>query len=508
MATDDNNKQPATAADEPEQDVYSGVRWSALSKYGAQGMQFVVSIVLARLLAPEYFGLLAMATVVTGFLRAFRMLGFGSAIVQRKEVTGELLSTLFWVQLAVCILVALLTLGIAPVAGWLYQDGRVPPIIAVLSLNLIFSGFTMVPSAILNRQMAFNKLAVREIGGVLINGGTAVTLAVLGYGVWALVWGTLAGSMARAVLLNVVCPFRPRFVFDHRGFKESMSFGLNLTGASFFEYFTKKSDSFLIGLFLGATPLGFYSLAYRLMMLPNEAIGGVVSRVLFPAFSRMQGDSERLTRAFLRACGAIAFMAFPMMAGLALLAQPFVELVLGGKWLPAVPLLWILAPMGALHALWAPTKQLLIAKGHTHLYVRFVMFRGALFVLSFLAGLPWGITGVAAAFAITCALCTVASFILVIHLLPPLTRSDVVNALRPYAIGTAVMSGFVSLAHWGMVSFAVPPLATFVLSVAVGMAVYFAFGVITRYRAIDDLLLLIPQPVTARVHRLAPWLVR
>lgn len=174
----------STQHDEQEMDVYSAVRWSALSKYGAQGMQFVVSIVLARILAPEYFGLLGMATVVTGFVKVFKNLGFGSVIIQRKEIDDKLLSTLFWVNLGVCILITGVLLGLAPLAAMMYSDPRVTALVMVLSLNFIVTGFSTIPSSLLQRRLQFKKLAIREVGGVIVSGATAITMALLGFGVW------------------------------------------------------------------------------------------------------------------------------------------------------------------------------------------------------------------------------------------------------------------------------------------------------------------------------------
>ncbi|MFG0331833.1 MAG: MOP flippase family protein, partial [Maioricimonas sp. JB049] len=367
MATTTDNPKPAK---KPKEDFASSVRWSAFSKYGAQGMQFVISLVLARLLAPEYFGLLGMATVITGFVKIFKSLGFSSAIVQRKQLSDDLLSTLFWVNLGVCLLVATVVLGISPLAAWMFNDPRVTPIVAVLSINFVFAGFTMVPSALLQRRMEFKKLAIREIGGVLAAGLTAIPLAWLGWGVWALVGSTLASSFAQMVLINLAVPFRPRMVYDRQGLSECLKFGLNLTGYNIFNYFSRSADNLIIGLFLGPAALGYYSLAYKLMRVPRDSVTMVVTRVLFPKFSKLQDDDERLADLYLRANGAIAFITFPMMAGLVVLAEPFVQVVLGEKWLPAVPAIWILASLGAIQAIWSTVGQILLAPGRTDLQLR------------------------------------------------------------------------------------------------------------------------------------------
>jgi O-antigen/teichoic acid export membrane protein len=487
-----------------EMDVYSGVRWSALSKYGAEAVHFAVSITLARLLAPEHFGLLGMAMVVTGFVRIFRQFGFKAAIVRRKQISDELLSTLFWVNLAICVIVAGIVVAIAPLAALLYGEPRVTAIVAVLSLNFVLAGLKTVPMALLERRMAFDKLAVREVGAIIVNGGTSITLAVLGYEVWALVWGTLAGAAAQVVLINAIHPFKPRLVFDRAGLNECLSFGLNLTGANFFNYFTHSSDKLIIGMFLGPMALGFYTLARRLVLMPVDAITNVMSRVLFPAFAKMQDNDDRLARAYLRVCEIIGFVTFPIFAGMVVLAEPFVHVVLGDKWLPAVPLLWIFAPTGALIAFWKPTSHLYTAKGHASWYMRLCAIRGVTFVIAYLFSVNWGTPGLAVAFAMSYVIFFTISFRLACRAVPSLTARRLLAALRPYVAATAAMSVTVFLALLTLRQLDDRPVIHLAGGVVCGVVVYGAIALAFRLSASRDLLRIVPL---ARRSRLAAWIV-
>ena len=499
---------PDSKHDNPKMDVYSGVRWSAVSKYGAEGVHVVVSLVLARLLAPEYFGLLGMAMVVTGFVKVFRNLGFSSAIIQRKKTSAELLSTLFWVNLGVCLLVAAVVVGISPAVSLMYNDPRVGPIVAVLSVNFVFAGFTMIPTALLTRQMAFNKLAVREIVAVFVNGATSITLALLGFKVWALVWGTLAGSLTRMVLINLLCPFRPRLAFDRGGLKECLGFGLNLTGFSIFNYFARNADNLIIGIFLGPVALGYYALAYKLMLMPRDAVTNVVTRVLFPAFSKMQDDDERLANAYLRVCGAIAFVTFPMMAGLAVVARPFVEVLLGDKWLPAVPVICILAPVGALQSIWGPAGQVCLAKGRADLYFRLGLAGGLLFVCSFFVGLPWGIVGVASAYALTCLVWLPTWWWFAFRLVRGLTLRRLFRAILPYALASAAITLVVPICRWALSISGTPTPLALILCIITGVVTYAAILVAVRAPAIQDVVRLLPGSLAAHVELLVPRAAR
>lgn len=490
------DEPPLRKPKKPKMDVYASVRWSALSKYGTQGMQFAISMVLARLLAPEYFGLLGMAMVITGFVQIFKNLGFNSAIVQRKQLSHDLLSTLFWVNLTVCLLMGLVVLGIAPLAALLYDDNRVTPVIAVLAVNFVFAGFTMIPSALLQRRMEFKKLAIRELGGVITAGLTAVPLAYLGWGVWALVASSLTSSAAQMVLINLAVPFRPRFVFDRIGLSECFRFGINLTGFNFFNYFARNADNLIIGVFLGPVALGYYSVAYKLMLLPRDSITSVITRVLFPAFSKMQDDDDRLANAYLRACGAIAMITFPMMIGLAVLADPFVRVVLGEKWLSAVPLIWILAPLGAIQSLWNTAGQLFLAKGRADLHFRLGVIGGILFVCSFLAGVPWGVTGVALAYAVAC-LCWIPFwFKVAFSLVGPLSLRLFARTIRPHVANSIIMGASMLLVQLIFDLYELNSSAALALNVPTGVLLYGMLVVRCKSAVVDDLVKLAPSSLS------------
>lgn len=508
-----NGQDASTAAGEglgaspvrSQMDVYSAVRWSAFSKYSAQGMQVVLSIVMARLLAPEYFGLLGMATVITGFVKVLGDLGFQSAIVQRKTVSHELLSTIFWANLAVCTVLAVILVAISPLAAAMYRDPRVAPILAVLSLNFVFSALAMIPSALLTRQMAFDKLAVREVAAIMVQGATAIPLALLGWGVWALVAASLASSTAQMLLINLIYPFRPRLTFQRQTLQECLGFGLNLTGFSIFNYFARNADNLIIGVFLGPIALGYYALAYRLMLMPRDSITQVLTRVLFPAFSRMQDDDDRLRGSYLRACGAIAFVTFPMMTGMAVIAKPLVHGLLGEKWLPAVPVIWILAAVGAIQSVGSTVGQLYLAKGRADWLFRWGVSAGALYVLSFVIGIPWGIIGVALAYALTNLLLSYPLFAIPFRLVRGLHLRDLVIELWPYTWCSLSMAMFVLSAERLLNAAGIPPTAIVMICIPIGALAYSVLALWHKPPALGDCARLAPagiQPYFARARRL------
>jgi PST family polysaccharide transporter len=483
-------------------DVAGAVRWSAASAWGGQAIQFVISIVLARILLPQDYGLLAMAVVFIGFLSIFTTMGFGPVVIQRREVSNSLLNSLYYATVVFAGCMAIVTTAAAPLCAWIYRDPRVMSVMAALGISFLLSAPGVIPSAQLNRQMKFGRIAVAELASVVINGAVAISLAVTGWGVWALVIGSQAGATTGTVLYHVLAHWRPRLIFHLSEVRIALNFGANVTGFSVVNYFARNADQFIIGAFLGAGPLGFYSLAYGIMLKPRDAVTGMLMRVLFPAFSRMQDDDERLKAAYLRACGAIAFVTFPMMLGLLAVAQPFVQVVLGEKWLPAVPLICLFAPLGAIQSVWSGVGNVFLAKGRADWYFRWGAAGATLFICSFLAGLPWGIFGVALSYTLTCAIWSVVSFWIAFKLVNNLSVWDLAKTLQIYAVGAGAMALLVMLCRFALVSLSIAQPVVLLACIAVGVVSYAMIAFVLWPPAAADLLRLTPKPLAALIRRL------
>lgn len=379
----------------------SGLKWSSLSQLGRQGMQFVTIALLARLLNPDDFGLMGMATVVTGFIALFKDLGTASATIQQQELSPSLLSGLFWVNAAIGLLAAALLYFCAPVLAIFYQEPRVMPLLQFLSCTFIISGLGTLHQALLQRELAFARLAQVELVATLSGAVVGIGAALAGQGVWSLAYQTLAMTTVTTTLAWVVLRWRPSLSFNLQELRGIASYSLNLTGFNLFNYFARNADYLLIGRYLGAVELGYYTLAYRLMLYPLQNIASVVARVMFPVYSRLQDDNPRFRRTYLRIAGAIALVTFPLMLGLLALATPFVQVVFGETWQPVVILLQILAPLGMAQSIVTLIGSIYQAKGRTDWLFRWGLVASTLFVLAFVVGLRWGVVGVAVAYAIT-----------------------------------------------------------------------------------------------------------
>lgn len=471
-------------------DTYAAIRWSAASKYGAMLVQFAVSLLLARLLAPEYFGLLGMATVVTGFAKTLKSLGFNAVIIQRKDMDHALLSTLFWGNLAFCSLVTILLILASPIASWIYQDSRVAPLVAVLALNIFLNSFCTVPSSLLVRKLEFKKLAVREIGGVVASAIVGVSFALADFGVWALVFSTTASSLTIVVMLNVVEPFWPSLTLDRTRLKECLKFGLNITGYNIFSFFSKNADNLIIGVFLGPLALGYYSLAYRFMRLLRDSVSRLISRVLFPKLSELQDDDNKLAKAFLRTVCGVALFTFPAAIGLALLAGPLVEAFLGTKWMPAVPAISSLAIVGAIQSLTVLSGPIYLAKQRADWMFRWGIVVSIAYVLAFLLGVNWELNGVAWCYMVANVILVVPEFMIPFKLVDGLTMRRLLMALAPFVFATIVMTVVLAPISF-FVNRSIGPEYGLGISMAVGAFTYITTMMFLRPPAVDDYLMLV-----------------
>ena len=400
------NKPPKPPAIEisdynKQTNVYSAVRWSAASKYLGQAIQYSVSFIMAAILAPELFGLLGMAMVFAGFAKNLANLGFRPVIIQRRDVDKKLLSTLFWINSAFAGLMSLGLAILSPVLSWSYQDERVWPIMAVLALTIFINSFATIPSALLQRKLEFSKLAIREIGAAVVSGVVGISMALMGTGVWALVSATVSTSIANVLFLNLAEPFRPEWTIDKKRLMESVNFGINITGFGVFNYFSRAVDVLIIGIMLGPVSVGLYSLALRFMNMPRDSITSVVTRVLFPKMAKTQEDDSRLARFYTRSIHAVSLAAFPMMFGISSVADSFVRCLLNSSWDEAIPIIQILAPIGAMNAVTVVSNQVYLAKGQSSLMLKLGIFDAIIMVISFFVGVNWGLIGVAVSYAFT-----------------------------------------------------------------------------------------------------------
>ena len=377
-----------------------GITWTIASQLARLLITLVVTVILARLLSPKDFGLIAMVAVFSNFFAMVNDMGLASAIIQKSEVTEEELSSAFWVNFLEGLAVTVVFLALAPVIAGFYSKSVLKPIIMVMSILFTISSLGMIQSALFSKRMDFRTLAIVEIVAVASGGGVAVAMAATGFGVWSIVSQSLVGSFVLAVLLFVLSGWKPRLLLRWKPIKGLLGYGLPLMGFNFLSYFIRNLDNLLIGKYLGASQLGYYDIAYRSLMFPLINISTVFGRVMFPALSHLEDDKARVRSAYISATRYIAVVTFPLMAGLAVLAPQLVRVMLGAKWERAIFLIQVLALVGGLQSLMYAQGWIYLSQGRTGVLFVVGIIVGPVYAGSFIAGLHWNVEGVAVAYAI------------------------------------------------------------------------------------------------------------
>ena len=372
---------------------------------GAQAVKFVLQLVstavLARLLTPNDFGLIAMVAAFTGFVSLFNDLGLSMATVQRQHITHDQVSTLFWINVALSLLFMLLAAVVAPAFAWFYGEPRLTLITLATAATFIFGGLTAQHTALLRRQMRFTPLALIEIASLAAGITTAITLASLGFGYWSLVAMTAAAAAATMLLTWLSSGWKPGLPKRRSGVRPMLAFGGSLTAFNFLNYFTRNADNVIVGTMLGAPTLGIYSRAYNLLMLPISQINDPIGGVAMPALSRLQNDPAGFRRYYVRAIQTLAFATMPLVLFCFVATDAIILTILGPQWTDAVSVFRWLALGAFVGTINFAPGWLCVSLGRANRQLYWAILSAPLAVLAFFVGAHWGVDGVAAAFSVS-----------------------------------------------------------------------------------------------------------
>ncbi len=370
----------------------------AAATLSSQGVVFVIRLVvtsvLARLLSPMDFGLVAMATPLVAFVILFEDLGLSMATVQRNELSEGLVIRLFWVNVLAGFGLTVVTILCAPLVSLFFHDGRLTAITMALGSAFIIGGLGAQQRALLIRQMRFGFLSRLQIAAVTASALCAIAAALLGFGYWSLVVLTLTNTLIVSIGVWLVPQFTPRLTRSLRGAGDSIRFGLNYTGVGVLEFFARNMDNVLIGRYWGATELGYYSRAYSLLLQPLYRFHAPIETVVIPGLSRLQDDEARYGRYYLKALATMSTMALPAIVALMIVSKDVVAVFLGPQWTAAVPLFAILGVTALLHTTYLTLAWLFVSQGRTGAQLRWSLISVPVTIAGIAAGLPLGGLGV------------------------------------------------------------------------------------------------------------------
>ena len=380
--------------------VVRGVLWSSLQSWGSRVLALVILILLARMLEPDDFGLIALASVYISFISIFVEQGFGDALVQYVDITSEHLDTAFWTSIFFSALLTLGTVVFADLIGALFREPQLSGIVQWLSLSFIFVALSSTQQAILRRELRFKELALRTMLAAAVGGFAGFGAAFAGYGVWSLVVQTLITSLTGTVVLWRVSDWRPGFRYSVAHFRALFEFGSNIIITNIANFFNRRLDDLLIGFTLGTTALGYYTIAYRLIQVLTQVFTAATTAVAFPAFSRMQHDAERLKRGFMQAISLTSLIAVPAFVGVSVLAPEIVLAVYGDQWRDSIPVMRVLPFIGIVHVILYFHSALLVARGKPNWRMGLALLHTVANVLFFAISVRWGIVAVASAYVL------------------------------------------------------------------------------------------------------------
>ena len=449
----------------------SGMVWSLTQRWSSQVLASVVFVVLARLVAPKAFGLIAIAGVFVAFANVFLGSGFAQAVIVQRPLRKDHVDTAFWTNTGLGGLLAVIGVGIAPLYAHLEGNSEVSPVLMALSLDFLIGALGGIPEALLTRELEFRRLSIRTFVSNVIADVLGVVLAFSGAGVWALVVQTLSQTAIDTAILWVVSPRKPGMHVTKVAFDDMRDFGLNNIGLNGFNLLNRQSDNFLIGTYLGATKLGFYAVAYQILNLFEDAFVNTTQVVMFPIFAAVSGDRKRLERSFEMASRATAILAIPAFVGLALVSRQMIPLLFGHKWNSAVPVAQVLSFIGIVHALTQFNGQVCKAVGKAGIVLRFSVLNTGANVIGFFVAVHYGIFWVAVAYVARGWLLYPLS-ILMVKIAVGLDVGYHVRGFVAPVLATTVMAGAVGLfEHESHDWSAIPRL---IVTVLVGTVVYVA----------------------------------
>ncbi len=435
-------------------------------------LQMGTQLVLARLLDPAQFGLIAMVAPVLGLVIAISECGFGQAIVQRSDLTHPQLSSLFWISAGMGGALTLLAVLCAPLVAAFYAEPRTQWVTVALAGLILLSSVTLVPMALLNRQMRFTVLAAIEVTGIFLGVASGIASAWMGAGYWALVIMQTVNCATVTTLAWACCHWRPGRPAMAPGVGALIRFGAHILGSNLATYLSTSADQVIVGAVNGKVALGLYDRSYNLVVKPLMQLMAPASRVAVPLLSRLQDAPERYGRAYLMMLQLTTALCVPGLLAAGIAAEPLILLLLGPKWLAMAPVFFWISLGGVVSALSASTYWLFTTQSRSAEQMRFSVIVAVISVMAFGLGSLWGVVGVARVSALSFMFVQTPLLVLAATRRGPVTLGMVLRALLPLtAAGLAAAAVAV-----GVVRYAVGPpwlvlAATFTLAYAVFLLV-------------------------------------
>lgn len=412
--------------------------YTGASSFSGFGIRIVTTAILARMVLPEHFGLVMMITAITAIADQLREMGLSSATIQRKDISHEEVSNLFWLNVGVGVLVGLVMCASAPLISAYYREPRLTAITQVLSLNFVFGGLLVQHQALLTRQLKLGYTSLIRVVVTLISTLIAIGLAAQNYGYWSLVWREVIQSGLLAVGMWICCRWVPSLPSLHTNIRNLVGFGVNLTAANIVGTIASAADRFLIGRFWGPGPVGVYRQAFQLISSPTDQLLSPLYQVTQPALSLLQSDARRYAGFYCKVLKVVCSLTMPLSVFVAIYSDEVTLLLLGPKWMEAAPIVMIISIGTFIKQAIGSTAFIPVSRGDSRTYLTLTVLRNVVAVIAMCVGVQWGIKGVAIAEVITIYLLIVPTLRLNLRGSPVTFRAFITTLARPAVCSLAV----------------------------------------------------------------------
>ena len=447
--------------------VISSLFWKSLERGGVSGVQFIVQIILACLLLPEDYGVIALIVVFISISQTFVQSGLGTALIQKKEVTDEDYSSVFYLTLVVALVFYGILFLVAPFIAAFYNQPLITPVLRVLGLTLFFGAVNTIQNAVIARNFQFRKLFISSLGAVLLSGVVGVAMAYAGYGVWALVGQQLTSIIALCAIMWLTVKWRPKLLFSLTRVKELFSFGWKLLVSGLMDVTYNNLSSLVIGKLYPVSMLGYYTKGQEFPNVLVANINSSIQAVMFPAYAKCQDNRPQVKQIMRRALVTSSFLVFPAMAGLAAVAEPLVILLLTEKWLVAVPFLQIFCAVYALWPIHTANLQAINALGRSDIFLKLEILKKIVGLSMLAVTIPIGIYAMALGMVVTGIIATLINSY-PNRLLLEYSFTEQWKDLMPALILSLVMCGVT----YGVLFLGLSTWATLILQIVIGVIVY------------------------------------
>lgn len=375
--------------------TFWGAIWNSLSSVSLTGVNFVITAILARLLSPNAFGLMGMIQTAIVLINMMNQFGLGPAIIQGKNLNQDRLSSLFWFNMLIGLIMSVFVYFSSSLISAFFGEPELIFLLKLISMVFFIVSIAFVQQNMLKKEMRFKELFNINLISTILYGVITIIFALQGLGAKALVLGYISKNIIKTAIIIIFYRWFPNFHFNYKAIKDLINFGLYNFGARVLNYFNSNLDYLLIGRFLGSEALGYYTLAYKLMLVPLSKISGVISNTFLPAFSEIKNKIGVIKKYYLEILSLLSLITFPMMGGLFVVAPEFILSIYGSDWSPVIIIVQILCIAGAGKSLGTTMGIILLSQGRADIEFKWNIFALVVYSIAIFTGINWGIIGVA-----------------------------------------------------------------------------------------------------------------